>query len=76
MLIAAMLSERVIYGFADLKNNGEILEASKVYPFYGRAKFRGLAAKFCINPLPSESMSANLKNSVLDYLLSIIGYCL
>lgn len=50
VLVVLMLGERLIYGVADLRNEGRILEAVRIYPLYGRTKIRSLAAKFGVQP--------------------------
>lgn len=63
-----MLGERVAYGLADIRNDGEILNAAKIYPFYGRTKFRTLAAKFGLQPAPREpQMAINAGSGRLNY---------
>lgn len=46
LLVAAMIGERVMYGLADVRNDGTILNAARVYPYYTRVTFRSVAAKF------------------------------
>lgn len=58
ILIAIMLGERIAYGFADIRDDGRFLEAAKVYPLYGRTKFRTLAAKFGVTPTPRQQQLA------------------
>jgi uncharacterized protein len=72
MIVAAlamlMLGERIAYGFADIRNDGQILEAAKVYPFYGRTKFRTLAATFGIKPAPrGQQMGVDMAQGRLRY---------
>jgi membrane-anchored protein YejM (alkaline phosphatase superfamily) len=68
LLCLAMLGERIAYGVADLRNDGEILNAAKVYPFYGRTKVRSIAAKFGIKPAPrAQSLSVDSGKGGLNY---------
>lgn len=58
VLVVAMLGERVAYGYADIRNDGRYLDAAKIYPFYGRTKFRTLAAKFGVVPTKRQPQMA------------------
>lgn len=67
-LLAVMLGERIAYGFADIRNDGRFLDAVKVYPFYGRTKFRTLAAKFGVTPAPrQQQMAVAMDSGRLNY---------
>ena len=46
LLVLAMAGERVIYGVSSIRNDGAILDTSRVYPFYSRTTFRCLAENF------------------------------
>ncbi len=68
VLGVAMIGERIAYGLADIRNDGDILNASKVYPLYGRTKFRTLAAKFGFKPAPrQQQMAVDMGNGRLNY---------
>ncbi len=58
LVACLMLGERLMYGIADLRNEGRILEAIRIYPFYGRTKIRSLAAKFGIQPAKRQQQLA------------------
>lgn len=74
-LALAMLGERTAYGLADIRNDGEILNAAKVYPLYGRTKFRTLAAKFGVEPAPREAQLAiETGNGRLNYPIGAIPF--
>jgi hypothetical protein len=74
LLVLAMVGERAIYGISDIRNDGAILDTSKVYPFYGRVTFRSAAAKFGINPQRSDKMSVALDNARLNYPLQQVVF--
>lgn len=67
-LCVAMLGERIAYGIADIRNDGNILSASKIYPFYGRTKFRTLAARLGVTPAArAERVGIDAGNGRLNY---------
>lgn len=71
----AMLGERTAYGFADIRNDGEILSAAKIYPFYGRTKFRTLAAKFGLKPEPrAPQLAVETGKGRLNYPIGDITF--
>jgi membrane-anchored protein YejM (alkaline phosphatase superfamily) len=51
LLVLAMVGERVLFGLADVRNDGAVLNAAKVYPYYSRVTFRSLAAKFGVEAI-------------------------
>lgn len=67
-VLAVMLGERLAYGAADIRNDGRILDAAKVYPLYGRTKYRTLAAKFGVEPSRrQQQMAVDMGQSRLNY---------
>jgi membrane-anchored protein YejM (alkaline phosphatase superfamily) len=75
VLASLMIGERVVYGMADIRNDGNILNASKVYPFYGRTTFRTAAMKFGIEPARrADKMAVELNGGRLNYPIGKIEY--
>ncbi|HQR50023.1 MAG TPA: sulfatase-like hydrolase/transferase [Methylophilaceae bacterium] len=74
LLVLAMVGERVIYGVSDIRNDGAILDTSRVYPFYGRTTFRGVASKFGVNPQRQNKLSVTLDATRLNYPLQPVAY--
>ena len=68
LIVAAALGERLAYGIADIHNDGRILDAVKIYPFYMRTKIRSLAAHFGVTPAPRQrEMAVDLSKGRLNY---------
>ena len=75
VLASLMIGERVVYGMADIRNDGNILNASKVYPFYGRTTFRTAAMKLGIEPARrADKMAVELNGGRLNYPIGKIEY--
>ena len=75
LLVLAMLGERIMYGLADIRNDGAILNAAKVYPYYGRVAFRSVAAKFSIEPVKrSEGVAVEAGNINVRYPIEAMTY--
>jgi uncharacterized protein len=75
LLVLAMLGERVMYGLADVRNDGTILNAAKVYPYYSRVTFRSAAAKLGIEPVKrSEGVAVEAGNVKVRYPIAAMTY--
>ena len=74
-MLVAMASERVMFGAADLSNDGRILDAARTYPYYGRTTFRTTAAKFGLRPVSrSESPAPVAVGGRLRYPLTEVTF--
>ncbi len=75
ILLAAMAGERVAYAIADVRNDGQILDAARTYPYYGRTRFRTVAAKLGLRPAPrSESPAPAIAGGRLRYPLAEVAF--
>lgn len=74
LLLVAMVGEHVIYGISDIKNDGAILDTAKVYPFYERVTFRGIAAKLGIKLERSDKVGISVDTMPLHYPLHPIVF--
>lgn len=75
LLVLAMLGERVLFGLADIGNDGKILNAAKVYPYYGRVTFRSIAEKFGIQAVQrSEGVAVETNDLRLRYPAARMTY--
>ena len=74
LLVLAMAGERVIYGVSSIRNDGAILDTSRVYPFYSRTTFRGLAEKFGFKQQRQDNVSVALDNARLNYPLQQVPF--
>lgn len=67
-LAMMMIVERAVFGFADLRNDGAILEASGTYPFYTRVTFRGAAKALGVEPASrTEKLAMDVEGGRLNY---------
>lgn len=67
-LAMMMIVERAVFGFADLRNDGAILEASSTYPFYSRVTFRSAAKMLGVEPASrAERLSMDVEGGRLNY---------
>jgi uncharacterized protein len=69
-----MVGERMIYGVSDIRNDGAILETSKVYPFYGRVTFRSVAAKFGIKSERTDKIQLSVDTTRINYPLAKVAF--
>lgn len=75
ILLAAMVGERVVYAVADVRNDGQILDAARTYPYYGRTTFRSTAAKLGLRPAArSENPAPAVAGGRLRYPLADIAF--
>ena len=75
VLATLMIGESMAFGMADIRNDGNILNAAKVYPFYVRITFRGTATKFGVEPARrADKMAVELNGGRLNYPIGKIEY--
>lgn len=75
VLLVAMAGERVMFGLADLSNDGQVLDAARTYPYYGRTTFRAVAAKFGLNPVSrSEGPAPEVAGGRVHYPLAEVAF--
>lgn len=63
----ALVVQGITYGVADLHKDGAILDTARVYPFFKAVRFRTLAARFGVEAVPRNSMSASVDTARLQY---------
>lgn len=73
-LLIMMVSERLIYGFSAIKNYGPILDTAKVYPFYQKVSFRGLASTFGIETIKVHDNKLSIDTSRIQYPLASVQF--
>lgn len=76
MLMAlAVVGVHGAYGLADIRNDGAILNAAKVYPYFVRVTFRGSAALFGLNAVKrSDGVSLKVNEADIQYPLAPMAY--
>lgn len=74
VMILVLLSSCLMYGISDVKNYGPILDSAKVYPFYKRVTFTGLAEKFGIKATRVSSNQLSVDTSLVQYPLNQIKF--
>lgn len=70
----ALCAQSLLYGSSDIRNDGHILDTAKVYPFYSRVTFRGLAEKFGFKADRKEGVTAAIDVARLNYPLRPLQY--
>jgi uncharacterized protein len=69
-----LLSTCLMYSISDVKNYGPILDSAKVYPFYKKVTFRGIAEKFGIKAARVSSNQLSVDTSLVQYPLNQIKF--
>lgn len=73
-LLAALLGQSLVYGISDIRNDGAILDTAKVYPFYKRITFRGIANKLGYQTERQRSVGISVDTARLNYPLQPVQY--
>ncbi len=63
-IIAIILCDKGLYGYADLSGNGQVLRASGLFPFYQPVTFRSAAKRIGIEPAPALIQAISQKGSL------------
>lgn len=72
---ALAVGERLIHGYADLRNEARVLTQARTYPLYQRTTFRGMAKKLGVVPAARpETMVAEVSGNELAYPSSPIAF--
>src|SRR5262249_47647587 len=56
-IIAVIVADKGLYGYADLTGHGETLRASGLFPFYQPLTFRSFAKRLGVTPAPAPIAS-------------------
>ena len=64
------LAQGVVYGISDLQHRGEVLDNSKAYPLFQRVRFRSLAGRLGVDPVPTTSNALQQSRAALRYPLA------
>lgn len=67
LVLIAFLTQGLIYGFSDAKNNGAVLDSATVYPFYKRITFRSWAEKMGVQTVRHSSNHLSVDTSRIQY---------
>jgi len=63
-LIAIVLADKALYGYADLTGDGDTLRASGLFPFYQPLTYRSLAKRFGVTPAPPPIASLEQRGAL------------
>jgi len=63
-VIAIVLCDKGLYGYADLSGNGQMLRASGLFPFYQPVTFRSAAKRIGIEPAPALIASVSQRGAL------------
>lgn len=74
LVLFAFVSQGLIYGISDAKNNGAVLDSATVYPFYKRITFRSWAEKMGVQTVRHSGSRLNLDSSRIQYPLAPVQY--
>ncbi len=74
VFVVALCTQGALYGASDVRNDGNILDTAKNYPFYSRITFRGLAAKAGFKADRKEGLTASIDVTRLNYPLQPLQY--
>ena len=69
VFLTLTLSERVIYGFADINNTASILNSSETIPLYSQVRFRSLARAMGIDVTHRQNIALKQGGQALNYPL-------
>jgi len=65
-LVAIVLSDKLLYGYADLTGHGETLRASGLFPFYQPLTYRSIAKRLGVKAVPPPITSLE-QHGALNY---------
>lgn len=74
LMVLLLLSSCLMYGISDVKNYGPILDSAKVYPFYKKVTFSGLAKKLGIKATRVSSNQLSVDTSLVRYPLGQVKF--
>jgi len=63
-LVAIVLGDKLLYGYADLTGHGETLRASGLFPFYQPLTYRSVAKRLGITPAPPPIASLEQRGAL------------
>ena len=63
-VVAIILCDKGLYGYADLSGNGRMLRASGLFPFYQPVTFRSAAKRIGIEPAPALIASVSQRGTL------------
>ncbi|HTO58382.1 MAG TPA: hypothetical protein VMJ74_11330, partial [Pseudomonadales bacterium] len=63
-LIATVVADKALYGYADLTGDGDMLRASGLFPFYQPLTYRSLAKRLGVTPAPPPIASIEQRGAL------------